>query len=65
MTTLRRFRCEDLFRFNHVNLDHLTETYNLQFYLQYLATWPEMCIAAEGPGQQMTSYVLGKHSVTV
>lgn len=26
MTSLRRFRCTDLFRFNHVNLDHLTET---------------------------------------
>ena len=26
MTTIRRFVCEDLFRFNNVNLDTLTET---------------------------------------
>jgi hypothetical protein len=26
MTSLRRFKCTDLFRFNHINLDHLTET---------------------------------------
>jgi len=30
MTSLRRFRCTDLFRFNHVNLDHLTETVSEQ-----------------------------------
>lgn len=26
MTSTRKFRCEDLFRFNNVNLDVLTET---------------------------------------
>jgi hypothetical protein len=28
MTTLRQFRLDDLFRFNNINLDVLTETYN-------------------------------------
>lgn len=37
MTTLRPFRCDDLFHYNNVNLDPLTETYNLAFYLMYLA----------------------------
>ena len=37
MTTLRPFKCDDLFRFNNVNLDPLTETYNLGFYLTYLS----------------------------
>ena len=37
MTTLRPFRCDDLFKFNNVNLDPLTETYNLAFYLMYLS----------------------------
>ena len=60
MTTLRRFRCDDLFQFNNVNLDKLTETYNLSFYLQYLATWPELCVAADGLGDVITSYVLGQ-----
>jgi len=34
MTSLRRLTCDDLFAFNNVNLDILTETYNLPFYLQ-------------------------------
>ena len=34
MTTLRQFTCDDLFRFNGINLDPLTEMYGLSFYLQ-------------------------------
>ena len=34
--------------------------YNLNFYLHYLATWPEYCLMAEGPGQQAMGYILGK-----
>jgi N-terminal acetyltransferase B complex catalytic subunit len=70
MTTLRRFTCDDLFAFNAVNLDALTETYNNHFYLTYLATWPEYCLMAEAPGGQgggassssgpSAGYVLGK-----
>jgi N-terminal acetyltransferase B complex catalytic subunit len=41
-------------------LDILTETYNLPFYLQYLARWPEYCLMAEGPGKQAMGYILGK-----
>lgn len=59
MTTLRRFHCDDLLTFNNVNLDILTETYNLPFYLQYLAKWPEYCQVAEGPGKQTMGYILG------
>jgi hypothetical protein len=53
MTSLRRFTCNDLFQYNNVNLDVLTETYNLPFYLTYLARWPEYCTVAEGPGNQI------------
>mmetsp|Transcript_27297 Transcript_27297/g.69489 ORF Transcript_27297/g.69489 Transcript_27297/m.69489 type:complete len:175 (-) Transcript_27297:393-917(-) len=60
MTTIRRFTCNDLFTFNNVNLDPLTETYNLPFYLTYLARWPEYCQMAEGPGRQAMGYILGK-----
>eukprot|EP00775_Hariotina_reticulata_P005578 gene5578-5816_t len=60
MTTIRRFTANDLFTFNNVNLDILTETYNLPFYLQYLARWPEYCLIAEGPGKQAMGYILGK-----
>ena len=41
MTSLRAFVCNDMFKFNGVNLDALTETYGLSFYMQYLAHWPE------------------------
>jgi N-terminal acetyltransferase B complex catalytic subunit len=60
MTSIRRFCCNDLFTFNNVNLDILTETYNLPFYLQYLARWPEYCLMAEGAGKQAMGYILGK-----
>lgn len=60
MTTIRRFTCFDLLRFNGVNLDWYTETYNLPFYLSYLARWPEYFLAAEGPGDKIMGYVMGK-----
>ncbi|KAG1666486.1 hypothetical protein FOA52_004868 [Chlamydomonas sp. UWO 241] len=60
MTTLRRFTCDDLFGYNNVNLDILTETYHLPFYLTYLARWPEYCQMATGPGNQAMGYILGK-----
>lgn len=60
---MRRFTCDDLLRFNNVNLDVLTETYNLGFYLQYLSTWPEYFLVEEAPhggGKRLTSYIMGK-----
>lgn len=60
MTTIRRFCCDDLLSFNKVNLDVFTETYNLGFYLTYLAKWPEYCLAAEGPSGNVLGYILGK-----
>ncbi len=47
MTTLRQFRCDDLFKFNNVNLDPLTETYNLAFYLMYLSRYEKSHICVE------------------
>ena len=60
MTTLRAFRADDLFRFNHINLDPLTETYNIPFYLSYLCTWPSLCAALEDPNGRLMGYILGK-----
>lgn len=39
----------DLFKFNNINLDVLTETYNMQFYLSYLSQWPEAFTVAQAP----------------
>ncbi|XP_069090438.1 N-alpha-acetyltransferase 20 [Ambystoma mexicanum] len=60
MTTLRAFTCDDLFRFNKINLDPFTETYGIPFYLQYLAHWPEYFIVAEAPGGELMGYIMGK-----
>ncbi|RKP12168.1 N-acetyltransferase 5-like protein [Piptocephalis cylindrospora] len=60
MTSLRRFKATDLFRFNDVNLDHLTETYGVNFYLQYLSRWPDIFYAAESPEGRLMGYVMGK-----
>jgi N-terminal acetyltransferase B complex catalytic subunit len=43
-----------------VNLDPLTETYGLAFYLQYLAHWPEYFQVAESPSGQIMGYIMGK-----
>ena len=61
MSCTRRFRACDLLRFNAVNLDHLTETYNLQFYLKYLLQWPDLqqVVAAPG-GKSVMAYIIGK-----
>ncbi|KAH8298614.1 hypothetical protein KR018_010856 [Drosophila ironensis] len=60
MTTLRPFTCDDLFKFNNVNFDPLTETYGLSFYTQYLAKWPEYFQVAESPSGQIMGYIMGK-----
>lgn len=57
---MQRFTCHHLLQFNAVNLDYFTETYNLPFYLQYLAKWPEYCLMAEGPSGQAMGYIFGK-----
>lgn len=41
MTSLKPFTCFDLFKFNKVNFDPLTETYALSFYMTYMARWPD------------------------
>ncbi|PRP74792.1 N-acetyltransferase 5 [Planoprotostelium fungivorum] len=60
MTTLRRFTCDDLFRISNINLDKLTETYNLGFYLQYMSKWPDYYTVAEDPNGTLMGYIMGK-----
>lgn len=51
MATFRRFRPDDVNKFSKCNLDPLTETYDLRFYLQYFAKWPslfQVCEDADG-----------------
>uniref|UniRef100_A0A3B5AJ00 N-alpha-acetyltransferase 20 n=1 Tax=Stegastes partitus TaxID=144197 RepID=A0A3B5AJ00_9TELE len=50
------------FCFVNRNLDPLTETYGIPFYLQYLAHWPEYFIVAEAPGGELMGYRRGSMS---
>uniref|UniRef100_A0A914DWX2 N-alpha-acetyltransferase 20 n=1 Tax=Acrobeloides nanus TaxID=290746 RepID=A0A914DWX2_9BILA len=60
MCTIRPFEVSDLLRFNNVNLDPLTETYGLTFYMQYLLNWPEYFLVAEHPNGDIMGYIMGK-----
>ena len=56
MSALRPFHPCDLFKFNHTNLDPLTETYDLSFYLSYLARWPSLVTVVEGQQGGIDAY---------
>ncbi|XP_015119198.1 N-alpha-acetyltransferase 20 [Diachasma alloeum] len=60
MSIIRPLTCNDLFKFNNVNLDPLTETYGLPFYMLYLARWPEYVQVAESPSGELMGYIMGK-----
>ncbi|KAL7469125.1 hypothetical protein ACHAXS_009375 [Conticribra weissflogii] len=64
MTSTRPFEMNDLFKFNNVNLDVLTETYNMPFYLQCMSRWPELFTVAEAPDKSIMGYMLGKSEGT-
>jgi len=49
-------RPNDLVKITVTNLDHLTETYNIGFYLEYLTKWPELCQVVEGIDGDIQGY---------
>ena len=65
MSVIREFSCFDLFKFNKVNLDPLTETYGLTFYMTYQAKWPEYFYTAESPNGEIQGYIMGKAEVLI
>lgn len=66
MSELRRFRALDLFSFNPINLDRLTETYNLSFYLNYMATWPDLFLVQHAPSSTSPTHITSKlHSLSL
>ena len=56
MTTLRDFHLLDLLSFNKVNLDPLTETYSMSFYMMYMARWPEYFRIAKSMNGDIMGY---------
>lgn len=60
MSTIRPFRIFDLLEFNNINLDILTETFNVNFYGKYIIKWPEYCISILNCSGRFQGYLLGK-----
>nr|OQO28986.1 hypothetical protein B0A51_03568 [Rachicladosporium sp. CCFEE 5018] len=60
MSAIRPMTPMDLLRFNPCNLDHLTETYNISFYLEYFTRWPSLCKVIESSTGEIEAYILGK-----
>ncbi|EEA07870.1 N-acetyltransferase 5, putative [Cryptosporidium muris RN66] len=58
--TYRPMKITDIFKFNRVNLDHFTETYNVSYYGDYLSIWPELCVICEAPDQSIVGYLIAK-----
>ena len=56
MSTIRPMRASDLLRMSTTNLDHLTETYNIGFYEEYLTKWPDLCRIIEGVDGEIEGY---------
>lgn len=57
---VRRIVARDLYALNRVNLDHFTENFGLRFYAQYIASWPNLCVAAVGLDGSIVGYIFGK-----
>src|SRR3569833_2158321 len=64
MANFRRFRPDDLNKQAKCNLDPLTETYELSFYMQYYAKWPSLFQVAEDQDGNIIGYSRAEHPVT-
>ena len=68
MTSIKPFQIEDLFEINPVNLDPLTENFNLQFYFQYLIEWPSLFFKSVevsndfNQDHEISGYMMGKNA---
>lgn len=60
MTSLRELHVDDLFKFNLLVFDPLTEVYCLSFFMRHFAQWPEMALAATAPDGSLVGFIFGK-----
>lgn len=56
MSFIRPMLPSDLLKISATNLDHLTETYNIGFYLEYLTKWPDLCRVIEAHDGRIEGY---------
>lgn len=66
MTSIKPFEADDLFKVNPVNIDPLTENFQLYFYLDYLVQWPQLFfksterVSEFGETSEVSGYMMGK-----
>lgn len=61
MSSLTPFQATDLFKLNPINLDTLTENFNIGFYLEYLTEWPSLFFKSiEFDNDNISGYMMGK-----
>ncbi|XP_030377301.1 N-alpha-acetyltransferase 20 [Scaptodrosophila lebanonensis] len=60
MTSIRQINFDDLFKFNALVFDPLTEVYGLGFFLRHIIQWPELTRIAFAPNGQSMGYIFGK-----
>ncbi|KAH8381195.1 N-alpha-acetyltransferase 20 [Drosophila serrata] len=62
MTSLREMRFDDLFKFNSLVFDALTEVYSLTFFVEHLLEFPGLSQIAVAPGPEgrRMGYIFGK-----
>ncbi|KFA62769.1 hypothetical protein S40285_07555 [Stachybotrys chlorohalonatus IBT 40285] len=58
--SFRAFQPSDINKFSKCNLDPLTETYDLSFYLEYYCKWPAMFQVCEDVRGNIIGYIMGK-----
>lgn len=63
MVSMKPFKADDLFKYNMVNFDPLTETYGISFYMSYMARWPEYFQKIEDMHGNIVGY--GKATLTI
>ncbi|CAI5757453.1 unnamed protein product [Candida verbasci] len=60
MTSIKPFQIDDLFAIDPVNLDPLTENFNISFYTSYLIDHPNLFYKSIEPNNEISGYMMGK-----
>lgn len=59
MTALRELAFDDLFKFNRIIFDPLTEVYSISFFVSRLIEFPMLAKVAVAPNEQLMGFAMG------
>ncbi|XP_064547646.1 N-alpha-acetyltransferase 20 [Drosophila montana] len=63
MTALREFTFDDLFKFNRIVLDPLTEVYSISFFMAKILEFPMLAKVAVAPNGKLVGFILGSRVI--